>query len=160
MGKLPTMATYRDSEGNPTPAAPRGWTAHCDARGVWWVRIGHRNHWVTLDQLGDGSWDIRLDGASDRWVVHGLREQLMERMGLEEAGTAGSKELRAPMPGKVLEVLVEPGQPVVEGDPMLVLEAMKMENVLRAGGEGSIGSILVAPGEAVEKDAVLIALAD
>ena len=160
MGKLPTMATYRDSEGNPTPAAPKGWTAHCDARGVWWVRIGHRNHWVTLDQLGDGSWDIRLDGASDRWVVHGLREQLMERMGLEEAGATGSKELRAPMPGKVLEVLVEPGQPVVEGDPMLVLEAMKMENVLRAGGEGSIGSILVAPGEAVEKDAVLIVLAD
>ena len=160
MGNLPTMATYRDPEGNPTPAAPEGWIAHCDARGVWWVRLGHRNHRVTLDQLGDGSWDIRLDGASDRWVVHGLREQLMERMGLEETDAAGSKELRAPMPGKVLEVLVEPGQPVVEGDPMLVLEAMKMENVLRAGGEGSIGSILVAPGEAVEKDAVLIALAD
>ena len=43
---------------------------------------------------------------------------------------------------------------------MLVLEAMKMENVLRAGGDGAIGTILVSEGEAVEKDAVLIALAD
>ena len=49
---------------------------------------------------------------------------------------------------------------VNEGDPMLVLEAMKMENVLRAAGEGCIGSILVSPGEAVEKDAVLISLAN
>ena len=113
-----------------------------------------------MDRQGDGVWDIRLDGASDRWSVHGLREQLMERMGLEEAGAAGSKELRAPMPGKVLEVLVQTGQPVAEGEPMLVLEAMKMENVLRAGGEGSIGAILVAPGDAVEKDAVLIELSD
>jgi len=81
-------------------------------------------------------------------------------MGLEEAGTAGAKELRAPMPGKVLEVLVQEGEDVREGDPMLVLEAMKMENVLRAGADGAIGSILVAPGEAVEKGAVLIALVD
>jgi len=154
------MATHRDSKGNPTPTAPEGWSAHCDARGIWWVRIGLRNHRVALNRLGDGSWDIQLEGASDQWNVHGLREQLMERMGLEEAGASASKELRAPMPGKVLEVLVETGQPVAEGDPLIVLEAMKMENVLRAGGEGSIGSILVSPGEAVEKDAVLIALAD
>ena len=84
----------------------------------------------------------------------------MERMGLEEAGASGVKELRAPMPGKVLEVLVTEGQGVIEGDPMLVLEAMKMENVLRASGEGSIGSVHVSPGEAVEKDVVLISLSD
>ena len=52
------------------------------------------------------------------------------------------------------------GQTVAEGDPMLVLEAMKMENVLRAAGEGEVGSVRVSAGEAVEKDAVLIALAD
>ena len=48
----------------------------------------------------------------------------------------------------------------MKGDPMLVLEAMKMENVLRAGGDGQVGNIRVASGEAVEKDTVLIALAD
>lgn len=154
------MATYRDPSGNAAPEAPAVWTVHRDARGVWWVRIGQRNHRVALHRTEDGTWDILLDGVADRWVVHGLREQLMERMGLEEAGASAAKELRAPMPGKVLEVLVEPGQAVNDGDPMLVLEAMKMENVLRAGGDGAVGNILVSEGEAVEKDAVLIALAD
>ena len=84
----------------------------------------------------------------------------MERMGLEDAASSASKELRAPMPGKVLEVLVKEGQHVAEGDPMLVLEAMKMENVLRSAGEGSVGRIHVDAGQAVEKDAVLIELVD
>lgn len=153
------MAMYRDTSGNRAPDSPDSFTVHCDARGVWWVRIGQRNHRVSLHCGSDGVWDIRLDGVADRWEMHGLREQLMERMGLEEAGASAAKELRAPMPGKVLEVLVEKGQDVNEGDPMLVLEAMKMENVLRAAGEGCIGSIFVSPGEAVEKDAVLISLA-
>lgn len=154
------MAMYRDTSGNRAPDAPDSYAVHRDARGVWWVRVGHRNHRVSLHCGPDGVWDIRLDGVSDRWTLRGLREQLMERMGLEEAGASATKELRAPMPGKVLEVLVEKGQNVNEGDPMLVLEAMKMENVLRAAGEGCIGSILVSPGEAVEKDAVLISLAN
>ena len=154
------MAKFRDLSGNAAPEAPEDWAIHKDARGVWWIRIGQRNHRVALNRTADGTWDILLDGVADRWGVHGLREQLMERMGLEEAGASAAKELRAPMPGKVLEVLVEPGQAVIEGDPMLVLEAMKMENVLRAGGDGAIGTILVSEGEAVEKDAVLIALAD
>lgn len=125
---------------------------------MWWVRIGHRNHRVAVSTDAEGRWSIQLDGASDVWVRHGLREQLMERMGLEEAGAAASKELRAPMPGKVIDVLVQEGQPVEEGEPVLVLEAMKMENVLRAGGDGVVASILVEAGQAVEKEAVLVAL--
>ena len=64
------------------------------------------------------------------------------------------------MPGKVIDVLVAEGQSVSEGDPMLVLEAMKMENVLRAAGDGQVGTISVSAGDAVEKGAVLVALAD
>lgn len=122
------------------------------------MRIGHRNHRVAVSADATGRWSIQLDGASDVWNRHGLREQLMERMGLEEAGAAASKELRAPMPGKVIDVLVQEGQPVEEGEPVLVLEAMKMENVLRAGGDGVVASIHVEAGQAVEKEAVLVAL--
>ena len=84
----------------------------------------------------------------------------MERMGIEDGAGSQSRELRAPMPGKVLEILVEEGQSVEEGDAMLVLEAMKMENVLRAGTAGVVSAIGVKKGSAVEKEAVLISMAD
>lgn len=159
-GKLRAMSAYRDPQGTPAPSAPDSATLHQDARGLWWVRMGQRNHRVSVHQEEDGTWAVTLDGVSDRWAVHGLREQMMERMGLEDAASAASKELLAPMPGKVIDVLVAEGQSVSEGDPMLVLEAMKMENVLRAAGDGQVGTICVSAGDAVEKGAVLVALAD
>lgn len=137
------------------PGEPR---LYEDDRGRWWVRIGHRNHRVSVQSLEGGRWDIRLDGVADQWSVHGLRETLMERMGIEEGADATSKDLRAPMPGKVLEVLVQEGQSVEEGEAMLVLEAMKMENVLRAGAAGVVSMIGVEAGNAVEKEAVLISM--
>ena len=160
IGKLQPMSAYRDPQGQAAPAAPESATLHQDARGLWWVRIGHRNHRVSAHRGSDGHWAVTLDRVADQWEVHGLREQMMERMGLEEASAAGAKELRAPMPGKVIEVLVKEGQSVEEGEAMLVLDAMKMENVLRAGMSGVVSSIGVEAGNAVEKEAVLISMAD
>ena len=154
------MAQYRNAQGQEMPGNPDEPRLHQDDRGRWWVRIGHRNHRVSVQALEGGRWDIRLDGVSDQWTVHGLRETLMERMGIEEGADSASKDLRAPMPGKVLEVLVEEGQTVQEGDAMLVLEAMKMENVLRAGAPGVVSTIGVEAGKAVEKEAVLISMED
>jgi biotin carboxyl carrier protein len=60
------------------------------------------------------------------------------------------------MPGMVLSVSVAEGQQVQKGDPLLVLEAMKMENVIKSPGEGTVKSIAVKAGAAVEKNALLI----
>jgi len=152
------MARYRNAQGQEMPGNPGEPRLYEDDRGRWWVRIGHRNHSVSVQSLEGGRWDIRLDGVADQWSVHGLRETLMERMGIEEGADAKSKDLRAPMPGKVLEVLVQEGQSVEEGEAMLVLEAMKMENVLRAGAAGVVSVIGVEAGNAVEKEAVLISM--
>ena len=152
------MARYRNAQGQEMPGNPGEPRLYEDDRGRWWVRIGHRNHRVSVQSLEGGRWDIRLDGVADQWSVHGLRETLMERMGIEEGADATSKDLRAPMPGKVLEVLVQEGQSVEEGEAMLVLEAMKMENVLRAGAAGVVSVIGVEAGNAVEKEAVLISM--
>ena len=152
------MARYRNAQGQEMPGNPGEPRLYEDDRGRWWVRIGHRNHSVSVQSLEGGRWDIRLDGVADQWSVHGLRETLMERMGIEEGADATSEDLRAPMPGKVLEVLVQEGQSVEEGEAMLVLEAMKMENVLRAGAAGVVSMIGVEAGNAVEKEAVLISM--
>jgi biotin carboxyl carrier protein len=70
------------------------------------------------------------------------------------AGAAGS--LRAPMPGSVLEVLVEVGQTVSKGQPLLKLEAMKMEHTIRTAAEGVVTAVYYAPGDTVAADAELI----
>jgi biotin carboxyl carrier protein len=60
------------------------------------------------------------------------------------------------MPGLVLNVMVEPGQAVSKGDPLLILEAMKMENVLKAASDGVVKVVTVQKGVAVEKGFVLL----
>jgi acetyl/propionyl-CoA carboxylase alpha subunit len=70
------------------------------------------------------------------------------------AGAAGS--LRAPMPGSVLEVLVEVGQTVSKGQPLLKLEAMKMEHTIRTVAEGVVTAVYYAPGDTVAADTELV----
>jgi pyruvate carboxylase subunit B len=84
------------------------------------------------------------------------KDLLLERFGLDTADTAADLEVRAPMPGLVLKVAVEPGQSVAAGDSLLVLEAMKMENELRAPGDTVVKAVHAAPGDAVGKNALLI----
>jgi biotin carboxyl carrier protein len=67
-------------------------------------------------------------------------------------------DIKAPMPGLVLKVLVTPGQAIKKGDPVLILEAMKMENVFKATSDATVKEIKVAELTAVEKGEVLIVL--
>ena len=76
-------------------------------------------------------------------------------MDLEENGS-GVKEIKAPMPGLVIKVLVENGEQVSKNSPLLILEAMKMENILKSPAEGKIASIKIKERDAVEKGQVLI----
>jgi biotin carboxyl carrier protein len=69
---------------------------------------------------------------------------------------AGAGAVLAIMPGKIIRVLVEVGQEVAEGQPVCVLEAMKMENELHARQEGRVKALYVKPGDDVEKDQVLV----
>jgi biotin carboxyl carrier protein len=65
-------------------------------------------------------------------------------------------ELKAPMPGLVVDFLVEIGQEVQTGDKLMILEAMKMENVIKASGQGIVKKINVIKGQSVEKSQILI----
>ena len=85
-------------------------------------------------------------------------DQLVDRLGFSAAAGKGSGEVLAPMPGLVLKILVEEGQEVEAGTPLVVLEAMKMENVLRAEVGGMVKTVSVKPGAAVEKKQVLVEL--
>ena len=81
---------------------------------------------------------------------------LLKRMGFDAGGSKKIKELKAPMPGMVLSILVPEGALVNKGDTLLVLEAMKMENSIKASGAAVVKQILATKGKAVEKGQVLV----
>lgn len=81
---------------------------------------------------------------------------LLEKMGIANLDAPQVNDLKAPMPGLILETLVEAGQEIKKGDQLLILEAMKMENVLKAPGDGTVVSIEVSKGDSVEKGQILI----
>lgn len=83
-------------------------------------------------------------------------DQLIQTMGLGNKAQHKMKTVKAPMPGLILNILVEPGQEIHIGTPLAILEAMKMENVLKAEGEGVVKVILVNKGTAVDKGQILI----
>jgi acetyl/propionyl-CoA carboxylase alpha subunit len=100
--------------------------------------------------------EIRINGNIHILTAKDRMDLLLESLGMENATSAKVSDLKAPMPGLVLDVLIEEGAITEKGTPLMILEAMKMENVLKATGEGKIKSISVNKGQNVEKGAVLI----
>lgn len=134
-----------------------------------------------LDVLvaGPGQYHLLQDGKSHHIEVHALdivsktviltvngreqtlhiadeTDQLVKQLGFATVSAAKSKNITAPMPGLVLDVMVKPGDQITEGTPLIILEAMKMENVLKAEGDGEVKAVPVKKGEAVEKKQLLI----
>lgn len=83
-------------------------------------------------------------------------DQVLQAMGLNGRSVNKDNQIKAPMPGMVLRILVEEGQTLAQGDPVVVLEAMKMENVFKAPGEVTVKEIRVQENSAVEKGQVLV----
>lgn len=85
-------------------------------------------------------------------------DQNLEKMGFNASAGKQIKNIKAPMPGLVLEISVAEGQEVKKDDKLLILEAMKMENSLKIPADAVIKSILVSQGQVVEKGQILIEL--
>ena len=83
-------------------------------------------------------------------------DALIKSMGIERGRTKVVNAIKAPMPGLILEISVKVGQEVKENDPLLILEAMKMENSFLSPRDGIIKSIAVEKGNAVDKGQLLI----
>jgi len=144
-----------------------------DARGPHAVRISidGREVAATVATMPDGSAMVELGGRRVR--VTGARRRssivvaagpfaaefvMVEGRTAHRVGGLAAPEVDAPMPGKVLKVLVAEGQPVEHGDPLIVLEAMKMETTLYAESQAIVAKICVAAGQMVDHGARLIEL--
>jgi biotin carboxyl carrier protein len=86
----------------------------------------------------------------------GELDEIIASLGFDKPKIRKLKELAAPMPGRVTSIHIELGQAIQPGDPILSLEAMKMENVLKAEGIGVVSAINIQQGDVVEKGTVLV----
>lgn len=105
----------------------------------------HKKEYAVI--VNGNSYQIQIDTPLDL---------LIEQLGFELSSSGKVSTIEAPMPGLILEVAVSEGQEVSEGDTLLILEAMKMENVITSPVDGTIKSISVGQGDAVDKKQVLL----
>ena len=99
---------------------------------------------------------IRLGHKTTTLQLKDRFDLLLEKMGMNAAGSGSLKEIKAPMPGLILDLKVAPGDVVKKGDVVLILEAMKMENSIKSPGDGVVKEVKVSLKQSVEKNQVLI----
>jgi biotin carboxyl carrier protein len=101
-------------------------------------------------------YQIQIDGRIYQVQISDAVDQQILKMNLKSKKSNQLKELRAPMPGLVRQVNVQVGDQVDAGDSLFILEAMKMENILKSPVNGTGSDIFVKPGESVEKNQILL----
>lgn len=99
---------------------------------------------------------IKVNGRQYPVVLKDKFDILLEKMGMNAHAGAKVNHVRAPMPGLIIQLKVKDGDVVKTGDTLLILEAMKMENIIKAPGDATVKSVKVRMGDGVEKNQILI----
>lgn len=131
------------------------------------VERGEKHFIVQLNNRSIEVYVLKYEPAEKKgvFIVNGKKcsvsatdemDMLLKKLGMDNAGARQVKELKAPMPGMVVKVEVEAGSVVKKDQALIILEAMKMENVLKAQADGVVQNVEVKKGQAVEKNQVLV----
>ena len=99
---------------------------------------------------------LNINGKTAEIKISSRVERLLKRLGMEAALHKKTENIQAPMPGLIHSIQVSVGDEVQKGDPILVLEAMKMENIIKSPGEGRVAAIHVQEKDSVEKNELLL----
>lgn len=99
---------------------------------------------------------VKINGNEYDISLQDKYAELLETMGMNHSTKNGIPALKAPMPGMVLDILIKVGDQVNKGDSLLILEAMKMENIIKSAASETIKSIEIEKGTTVEKNQLLL----
>ncbi len=111
---------------------------------------------IIKTDYAEKSFIVSVNGHKYHLQVKDKYDELLKSLGLDNLSASKVNEMKAPMPGLVLDVRVSEGEAVQKGDPVIVLEAMKMENIIKSPTDGIIKKISIKRGTAVEKNQVLV----
>jgi biotin carboxyl carrier protein len=119
--------------------------------------LNEKSYRLTILEQKSGK-ELVIEVNGNRYMVN-VQDQydlLLHDLGMDKSLSAQAEDVKAPMPGLVIDVLVKEGEQVLKDTPLLILEAMKMENVLKAAADATVGRINIKAKDAVEKGQVLI----
>lgn len=102
---------------------------------------------------------VKVNGKEYSLTAKDQYDLLLKQLGMDNMASLKAQDLKAPMPGLVLKVLVKEGDEVKKGDNLLILEAMKMENIIKATAEAKVKAIKIKATDKVEKNQLLITFA-
>ena len=111
---------------------------------------------IVNHNVAEKTFQIKVNQTMYNLTVKDKYDALLHELGLDKIMVNKVSNIKAPMPGLVLNILVEEGQEIKKGDTLIVLEAMKMENILKSPTDGKIKKVSVKKGIAVEKGQILI----
>lgn len=100
--------------------------------------------------------EVKVNNSTYKVSLKDQMDTLLEKLGMDAIDDNKTEDLMAPMPGLILEIAVEKGQEVEKGEKLVILEAMKMENVIKASGAGVVNDIKVKVGDSVENGQKMI----
>ena len=126
---------------NGTPAS---WDASVQPNGLVSVLYNGQSYTAIIEKTDRNAKEItlRVNGQLYKTSIKEPIDQLLSNMGIDLKAMQKAEPVKAPMPGMVLKILVAPGQQINKGDGLVILEAMKMENILKAGTSATVKAIV------------------
>ncbi|MEE9167228.1 MAG: acetyl-CoA carboxylase biotin carboxyl carrier protein subunit [Candidatus Neomarinimicrobiota bacterium] len=121
------------------------------------ILTGGQSHHLSVTEQSDG-YKVVIDQHTYQVKIKDETDLLLERFGISDVSVHSRGEVRAPIPGLISAVFVEPGQMVKRGDKLMILEAMKMENEIVSSISGEVGDVAASQGQSVEKNAILVSI--
>ena len=125
---------------------------------AWHIISNHKSYRVEVVSYDSAAKNaqIKVNGTIYHITAKNQYDALLEKLGLSDLNNIKISEIKAPMPGLVLKVFVSEGDEVKKGDSLFILEAMKMENIIKSPADVKIKSIKIKPGDKVEKAQILM----
>lgn len=124
--------------------------------GRFFLRLGTKLHKIDNVHYDGSDIEFSIDGSWHKVSVRDEQEILLDKLGFKTGAAAAEGTLKAPMPGKILDILVKVGDEVTKDQPLVILEAMKMENELKSPVDGVIASIDAEAGQSLEKNTPIL----
>ena len=124
--------------------------------GRYFLRQGTKLHKIDNVKVEGSEVEFSMDGSWYKVAVKDEQQLLLDKLGFKSAVAGSAGNLNSPMPGKILDIMVSEGDEVSQGQPVAILEAMKMENELKSPIDGVIKSITAEVGQSVEKKTLIM----